>query len=262
MKRCAIVTGGTSGIGLAAAQALQQAGYSVYTFSRRGQGPEHLTHLRVDVTDEMAVEEAVEQVVRETGRLDLVVNCAGFGISGAVEFTDTRDVQRLFEVNFLGMVRVNRAALPHLRQTKGRIISISSVAAPVALPFQAYYSCTKAAVNDYTLALANEVRPFGVSVCALMPGDICTGFTSARQKTVLGDDLYGGRIERSVAKMERDERRGMQPETVGAFACRIAQKKRVKPLYTIGWSYKLVCLLAKLLPAGALNRIVYWVYAA
>ena len=136
------------------------------------------------------------------------------------------------------------------------------MAAPVALPFQAYYSCTKAAVNDYTLALANEVRPFGVSVCALMPGDICTGFTSARQKTVLGDDLYGGRIARSVAKMERDERRGMQPETVGAFVCRIAQKKRVKPLYTIGWSYKLVCLLAKLLPAGALNRIVYWVYAA
>lgn len=258
--KTAIVTGGTSGIGLAAALALARAGYAVYTFSRRETGPAGLTHLAVDVTDEAAVAAAVAQVVRQTGQLDLVVNCAGFGISGAVEFTETRDAQRLFDVNFFGMVRVSRAALPHLRQTKGRIINVSSVAAPVAIPFQTYYSASKAAVNAYTLALANEVRPFGVTVCAVMPGDIRTGFTAAREKTALGDDLYQGRIARSVARMERDEAGGMAPEAVAAKICRLAGKKHVKGLYAVGLSYQAVCLLAKLLPVRALNRVVFGLY--
>lgn len=253
----ALVTGGTSGIGLCTALELQKAGYAVYTFSRRGDGPDGMTHMQVDVTDEAAVQAAVQKI----GDLDLVVNCAGFGISGAVEFTETRDAQRLFDVNFFGMVRVNRAALPGLRRLRGRIINISSVAAPVAIPFQTYYSCTKAAVNDYTLALANEVRPFGVTVCAVMPGDISTGFTAAREKESRGDDLYQGRIARSVARMEHDETTGMKPETAGAYICKIARKKHVKGLYAIGFSYQCACVLAKLLPIRTLNWLVGELYA-
>ena len=258
--KTALVTGGTSGIGLCTAKELVKAGYSVYTFSRRGIGPAGMTHLAVDVTEESAVMEAVDEILRRENRLDLVVHCAGFGISGAVEFTDTADVQRLFDVNFFGIVRVNRAVIPHLRQSKGRIIHVSSVAAPVAIPFQTYYSCTKAAVNDYSLALANELRPFGISVCSVMPGDIRTGFTSARKKTELGDDLYGGRIRRSVARMERDEQTGMSPEQAGKFLRRIAEKRHVKPLYAIGFSYQCICLLVKLLPAAWVNRLVCQLY--
>ena len=261
MQQIAIVTGGTSGIGLATAQALGQAGYTVYTFSRRGRGPAGLHHLCADVTDEDAVRAAVEQVIAQEGQLDLVVNCAGFGISGAVEFTDTADAIRLFDVNFFGMVRVNRACLPYLRQSRGRILNVSSVAAPVAIPFQAYYSCTKAAVNDYSLALANEVRPFGVTVAAVMPGDIATGFTAAREKSAAGDDVYGGRIARSVAKMERDEETGMAPQVAGAYLCHLARKKRLKGLYAIGFTYKFFCLLAKLLPVRVLNALVFQLYA-
>ena len=257
MSLKALVTGGTSGIGLCTAKALQKAGYEVYTFSRRGEGPSGMTHMPVDVTDEAAVRAAVEKI----GDLDLVVNCAGFGISGAVEFTETQDAQRLFDVNFFGMVRVNRAALPGLRRRRGRIINISSVAAPVAIPFQTYYSCTKAAVNGYTLALANEVRPFGVTVCAVMPGDISTGFTAAREKENRGDDIYQGRIARSVARMEHDETSGMKPETAGAYICKIAGKKHVKGLYAIGFSYKCACMLAKLLPIRALNWLAGELYA-
>ena len=261
MQQIAIVTGGTSGIGLATAQALGQAGYTVYTFSRRGSGPAGLHHLCADVTDEDAVRTAVEQVIAREGRLDLVVNCAGFGISGAVEFTDTADAIRLFDANLFGMVRVNRACLPYLRQSRGRILNVSSVAAPVAIPFQAYYSCTKAAVNDYSLALANEVRPFGVTVAAVMPGDIATGFTAAREKSAAGDDVYGGRIARSVAKMERDEKTGMAPQVAGAYLCHLARKKRLKGLYAIGFTYKFFCLLAKLLPVRVLNALVFQLYA-
>ena len=119
--KTALVTGGTSGIGLCAAQELLKAGYTVYTFSRRGSGPAGMTHLAVDVTDEAAVVRAVDAIISRENRLDLVLHCAGFGISGAVEFTDTADAQRLFDVNFFGIVRVNKAAISHLRQSKGRI---------------------------------------------------------------------------------------------------------------------------------------------
>ena len=192
MNKTAIVTGGTSGIGKAAALALKKDGWTVYELSRRLTGTEGINHITADITDESGVAAAVEQVVSAEGHIDLVVNNAGFGISGAVEFTDTEDAKRLFDTDFFGMVRINRLIIPIMRkQGGGKIINISSVAAPIPIPFQTYYSAAKAAVNSYTMALANEVRPFKIGVCAVQPGDIKTGFTSARQKHALGDDVYG-----------------------------------------------------------------------
>ena len=147
------------------------------------------------------------------------------------------------------------------RQGGGRIINLSSVAAPVAIPFQAYYSATKAAVNDYTMALANELRPFGVTVCAVQPGDIRTGFTAAREKVIEGDDIYQGRIGRSVARMEHDEQTGMDPAKAGRFIANVAAKQSVKPLYTIGASYKFFVFLVRILPGRALNWLVGLLYA-
>ena len=183
-NRVAIVTGGTSGIGRATALALKEAGCTVYELSRRAQGVEGLHHIVADVTKEETVRAAVAEIMAREGRIDILVNNAGVGISGAVEFTDTADAKALFDVNFFGMVNMNRAVAPLMRAAgRGRIVNLSSVAAPVPIPFQAYYSATKAAVNAYTMALANELRPFGVTVCAVMPGDIHTGFTAARRTT-------------------------------------------------------------------------------
>lgn len=256
-----LVTGASSGIGLAAARAMAERGYVVYGLSRRGVGASEVRPLLADVTDETAVFAVVERIRQECGRLDVVIHSAGFGISGAAEFTETVAARQQLEVNFFGAATVNRAVLPLMRQQgAGRIIHVSSVAAMVAIPFQAYYSASKAAIQSYSLALANEVRPFGISVCAVMPGDICTGFTAARAKSAVGDAVYGGRIARSVGKMERDERSGMAPESAGAFLARVATRRRIKPLYAIGVSYKAVCLLAKLLPARAVNAIVGRLY--
>ena len=258
MNKTAIVTGGTSGIGKAAALALKNDGWTVYELSRRLTGTEGINHITADITDESGVAAAVEQVVSAEGHIDLVVNNAGFGISGAVEFTDTEDAKRLFDTDFFGMVRINRLIIPIMRkQGGGKIINISSVAAPIPIPFQTYYSAAKAAVNSYTMALANEVRPFKIGVCAVQPGDIKTGFTSARQKNTLGDDVYGGRIARSVCRMERDEQNGISPEVIGSLTAKIARKKRVKPLYTAGISYKFFIFLVHILPANILNRLVH-----
>ena len=280
-KKIAVLTGGTSGIGMQTALALKSAGYTVYELSRRAQGVEGLNHLVADVTDEAAVKKAVDEIVAREGKIDVLVNNAGFGISGAVEFTKTEDAKRLFDTNFFGMVNMNRAVVPVMREAgQGRIVNISSVAGQIPIPFQTYYSAAKAATNSYTMALANELRPYGITVCAVQPGDIKTGFTKAREKTVDGDDVYGGRIGRSVSRMEHDEQTGMDPadprleclftideETgmdpavAGKFIANVAMKKKVSPIYTIGASYSFLTFLTRLMSWKTMNKIIGAIYA-
>ena len=251
----ALVSGGSSGIGKATAELLVKKGYKVYELSRHGYDSDGIIHISADVTDEESIKSAVDTVFSREGQLNLLICNAGFGISGAVELTDIAQAKRLFDVNFFGMVRCIRAAIPLLRASGGgTIICLSSVAAPIAIPFQAYYSCTKSAINDLVLALRNELRPFRISVCAVMPGDVKTGFTSSREKSA-DDPIYKGAIEHAVSTMERDEQNGMSPNKVAAVIARAAERKYPAPLYTVGFKYKLFVLLSRLLPA----RICCWI---
>lgn len=261
-NRVAIVTGGSSGIGRCTVTALAQSGCVVYELSRRDIPLKGVKHLNTDVTDETSVIAAINQIAQEQGKIDIVVNCAGFGISGAVEFTELSDAKRQFDVNFFGMINVNKAVLPYMRRNGGgRIVNISSVAAVAHIPFQTYYSASKAAIESYTCCLANEVKPFGISVTCVQPGDIATGFTEARRKSAVGDDVYHGRISRSVAGMEKDEQNGMRPETAGKYIAKIAFRKGVKPIYTLGMGYKCLRVLCKILPCRLRNWIVGILYA-
>lgn len=261
--KAALVTGGSSGIGRACARALADMGCRVYEFSRRNIPQEGVTHLSGDVCDEKAMSDAVNTILKDCGCIDILVCCAGFGISGAVEFTELSDAGRQLDVNFFGTVNAVKAVLPHMRQQgRGRIVCTSSVAGAIPIPFQTYYSVSKAAINAYVRALRCEVAPYGIRVCAVMPGDISTGFTAAREKSPVGDDIYGGRISRSVAGMEKDEQKGGTPAAAGRFLARRAlQKRAVKPLYTIGLSYRLFTLLERLLPRRFLGWLVYLLYA-
>ncbi|MBQ1826454.1 MAG: SDR family NAD(P)-dependent oxidoreductase [Erysipelotrichaceae bacterium] len=262
MYKTAIVTGGTSGIGLQTALSLKKDhGYDVFVFSRRDFSHEGMNHIRCDVSNPQEVQKAVDEVIGRQGRLDLLVNCAGMGISGAIEFTDINEARALFDVNFFGTVNVIGECIDHLRLTKGRIINISSVAATVPIPFQSFYSASKAAINSYSLSLANELRPFGISVCAVMPGDTATGFTSARRKSEEGDMLYQGRISRSVSKMEKDEMSGADSAVSGRKIAKLAVSYRSPPLYPIGFSYKLVNFLMRILPVSLSQRLIYMLYA-
>ena len=260
MEKVVILTGGTSGIGAATARLLRQEGCKVYEFSRRD--ADDPMHFSVDVTDEAAVKAAVDAVAAKEGRIDILVNNAGFGISGAMEFTESADAHRLMEVNLFGMDNMIRAVLPHMRRAgAGRIVNISSVAGVFAIPFQAWYSISKAAVRSMTLALYNEVAPYGIQVAAVLPGDIKTGFTAARQKSVAGDEAYGGRISKSVEKMEKDEQNGMSPEAAAKTVARVAlQKGRVKPFYTIGFAYQALVFLDRILPCRAVRWLLFQLY--
>ena len=262
MDKIIIITGGSSGIGLETAKALQKSGCKVYEFSRRKASFDFMEHICVDVSDEAQVRAAVDAVVKKEGRIDVLINNAGFGISGAFEFTDTAEAKRLMDVNLFGMSNTIKAALPHMRRQKsGRIVNLSSVAGPLPIPFQSWYSISKAAVNALTMSVANEVKPYGISICCVMPGDIRTGFTAARRKSITGDDAYQGRIARSVARMEKDEQGGMSPSIAGTFIARLALKKSVSPYNTIGLVYKCCILLSKLLPGRLIRFILGIMYA-
>lgn len=263
MNRVVVISGGSSGIGFHTAEALVEQGCKVYDLSRH-ENPDHraVHHIPTDVCDNDAVNRAIQQIIATEGRIDILINNAGFGISGAVEFTDPEEVKRLFDVNFFGAFRLTKAVLPYMRkQGSGKIINISSVAAVAPIPFQTFYSASKAAILAYTMSTANELRPFGITVCSVLPGDIRTGFTSARCKNAIGDDVYEGRITRSVLRMERDEQNGMSPIKAGRFIAKIALNRRKKPLYTIGFTYKALTLLIKLLPSGLVNYILKLMYA-
>lgn len=261
MSRVCVVTGGSSGIGREITKILSDKGFSVYEISRSGYSNHKAQHVYADVTDEETVKEAIAEIISKERRINLLINCAGFGISGAIEFTELEDARRQFDVNFFGMVNVCKAVIPHMREKKGgRIVNISSLAAVVPIPFQAFYSASKAAIDTYTCALANEVKSFGISVCAVLPGDIATGFTANRKKSVEGNDIYHDMILKSVGKMENDEQKGMSAKTAAKLIVKIALRERVKPLYSIGFTNKAISVLAKVFPMSFVNFIVRKMY--
>lgn len=261
-SKVAIVTGGSSGIGRATAAHLSRRGCRVYELSRRENPQPGVTHIAADITDPEQVRAAVDGILAEAGHIDILINNAGYGVSGAAELTDSADAHAQLELNLYGMDNMTKAVLPHMRaQGGGRVVCLSSIAGVLPIPFQLWYSVSKAAVNAYVLALQNEVRPYGVTVCAVLPGDIATGFTDARVKSASGDDIYGGRISRSVSTMEKDERGGMSPDKAGRYIARVALKKRTRPLLAIGLSYKAVAVAAKVLPRRLSNYIVGLIYA-
>jgi len=261
-KRVVVISGGSSGIGKSIASAFSKAGDIVYSLSRTGISSPGITCLLTDVTSAESVDHAVDTIIKLEKRIDILINCAGYGISGAIEFTDIEDAKQLFETDFWGMVRLNASVIPYMRKNRsGLIINLSSVAAILPIPFQSYYSAAKAAVTSYTLSLANELKPFSIRVCAIQPGDVSTGFTSARKKSTKGDDIYNGRIHKSVGRMEKDEQNGMDPDVVARSVMRIADRTRVRPVYTTGLKYRFFILLARVLPLRFVNWALYQLYA-
>ncbi|MBE7024512.1 MAG: SDR family NAD(P)-dependent oxidoreductase [Ruminococcaceae bacterium] len=257
--KVAAITGASGGIGRETAQLLA-AEYRVYDLSRTGQDGANIVHIDTDVTSEESLSAAFRRIEAREGRLDLLICNAGIGIAGAAEFTTEEAAQYQINVNFFGVFRTVKNALPLLRLSRGRIVAISSAAATFPIPFQSFYSASKAAINTFVCALRNEVRTFGVSVCAIMPGDTKTGFTDARKKAFQGEDVYGGRIGPSVYVMEKDEQNGMPAEKVAKTIVRIAKKRRIRPLYTAGLKYKLFIVVKKLVGMTVVNWLIGLLY--
>lgn len=211
MGQVVLVTGTSSGFGRAIAEALHLRGYRVFGTTRRPSPAADPVAYRVvplDVDSESSVTEGVAEVLRQAGRLDVLVNNAGLGYAGAIEDTTVEEARSQFETNFFGMHRLCRAVLPHMRaQRAGRIVNMSSLAGLVSVPFQGMYSASKFAVEAYSEALRMEVRPFGIRVAMVEPGDFATGFTANRRMTAASTagSPYAERCRTAVRRMAEDE---------------------------------------------------------
>lgn len=261
-----LVTGGSSGIGKALVDLLLEKDCQVFSLSRSllereaySAGGE-LRQIACDITDQEALDRAFQAVFQETDALDLLFSNAGFGIAGALVDTPKEEVIRQFDVNVFSALEVISRAMPLLEKAGGRIILTSSVAAVVSLPFQGLYSASKASLNMLALALNTELKPFGVRAIAVMPGDVSTPFTDNRQKDVCPLTAYGQRCPQSVARMEKDERLGTSPVLTARRIIRIACKRAPKPLYGLGFSYRLILLAFKCFPIRLTNWLVSLLY--
>ena len=181
-RQVILITGASSGIGKATANLLVQQGYTVYGTSRKAsESTNGVRMLTMDVTQPASIQQAVEQILSEQGRIDILINNAGLGISGALELETDEEIGKQMDTNFMGVVRMCKAVIPIMRkERKGFIINISSIGGLIAVPFQGFYSASKFAVEGYSEALQHEVRPFGIRVCLVEPGDFYTNFTANR----------------------------------------------------------------------------------
>lgn len=247
-----LITGISSGFGLETAQMLAQKGHTVYgTVRREVDKLPGVHYLYADVTDRNAVKSVVEDIVAKEKCIDVLICNAGMGVSGPVEFTSEEDVHRQMDTNFGGVVNFIQATLPYMREAKaGRIICMSSIGGLIGLPFQAFYSASKFALEGFCEGLRLEVRDFGISVTMINPGDFSTGFTGARRKTDASAEKFYPTYAVSMHNIEKDELDGLQPIVVARTISRVIWKKHPAHRYVAAtFEQRLSVLLKRILPS-------------
>jgi NAD(P)-dependent dehydrogenase (short-subunit alcohol dehydrogenase family) len=255
-----LITGASSGIGRGCAEYLQGRGYKIYGASRTPQ-PADLgwQSIQLDVNDDASVIDGIRQVLEAEGRLDVVVNCAGFGIAGAVEDTSIAEAKAQFETNFFGVLRVCKAVLPAMRhQRSGLIINISSIAGVVSLPFQAFYSAGKFALEGMSEALRMEVQPYGIRIVLVEPGDFRTQFAANRKLTeeAQNNSSYKEKFGKALAVFEKEESNGADPLAIAHLIERLIRKSNPKLRYSVGPAFqRIVPALKQILPHKVYERL-------
>ncbi|GIU02808.1 oxidoreductase [Shewanella morhuae] len=254
----ALVTGASSGIGLVTAQALVKAGYQVFGTSRKAvASTTDITMLVCDVTDEASVQDLVNEVVKQAGRIDLVVNNAGVGLLGGAEESTIAQVQRLFDVNVFGVARVINAVLPIMRAQKGgRIINMSSILGLIPSPFNAYYASTKHAIEGYSESLDHEVRGFGIRVVLVQPGVTRTAFEENLTRADQTIAIYAEGRARSESLMRKWVEGGDDPQVVADTVVKAATDTKPSLRYSAGKQSGQVRALRRYLPSGIFDKIM------
>lgn len=259
MSKVVLITGASSGLGQALAGQLAGKGYRVYGTSR-SPGENNLPYqmTAMDVQDEDSVRKAIARIVEKEGRLDAVINNAGIGIAGPLEQLAAENIEKVLDTNVKGVVRVIQAALPHLRQSKGRVLNISSIGALFGLPYRGIYCASKAAVDLITEALRMELATHGVQACSIHAGDIQTNINANRIKDYdPSDPTYRESFERVYADIDKDVNKGLPAEEVARQVIRAMESPRLRRYYTVGKPLQRLSILAKrLLPAPLFEKII------
>ncbi len=256
--KIALVTGASSGIGEATAQRLAKAGYRVYGTSRRGAaaGQRSFEMLPLDVTSDESVEAVVRDVIRLEGRIDLLVNNAGFSVAPAgAEESSIEQARSIFDTNFFGLLRMTRAVLPHMRrQGSGRIINISSIFGFLPAPYMALYAATKHAIEGYSESLDHEVRTRGIRVSVVEPANTSTQFDANQlQADSKLDEYREARVAVAKRMTEMVVTEGDQPGVIADAVLKAASADRPKLRYPAGAGASRLRWLRRFAPAGMLD---------
>jgi len=257
-KPVALVTGASSGIGKAAALALVDAGFEVVGTSRNTVGVAPLngvTFLDLDVTSDESVSTVVGRVIERFGRLDVLVNNAGTGAAGAAEESSVAQDQRVFDINFFGLVRMTKAVLPHMRTAgKGRIVNISSVLGLVPAPYMASYAATKHAIEGYSESVDHEVREHGIRVLLVEPAYTRTGFDAKAIQPDAPLPIYAEQRHVFDGVMARAMADGDDPAIVADAIVAAATDPKPKLRYTAGSAAGRVSALRRFVPTRVFDR--------
>ncbi len=260
MSKVVFITGASKGIGKVTAEYLHQKGYVVYGSSRNPK-PKlyHFNLIPMDVTKKDSVKKAIQQIIDKEGRIDVLVNNAGIGITGSIEETPSQEICNAFETNFFGAIEVIKSVLPQMRQQKsGLIINITSIAGYTGLPFRGFYSACKSALEIATESLSMEVKHFGIDVTNIAPGDFATNIASARYHTpVFEDSVYKESYEKNIKLMDDHVTHGDNPLKMAKAIDKVIRTSNPKIHYKVGdFMQKFSIVLKRILPDKVYEKLL------
>ncbi len=266
MGKVVLITGISSGFGRETAGLLAKHGHSVYgTIRLPGEAVDDVNILNMDLIDPESIKKAVETVVAKEGRLDVLINNAGMHTGGPIETMPEEYIRLQMDTNFMGMVRLTREVLPVMRnQGGGRIINFSSIGGLIGLPFQAFYSASKFAIEGFSEALRIEISKFNIKVIVINPGDFHTS-NSANRRNFLAppgpEDLYKDQFERALSAIEKDETGGWDPVILARKLVKIVECRNPAERYIIAsLEQKASIILKRILPAKVFTSILAGYY--
>jgi short-subunit dehydrogenase len=248
-----LITGISSGFGKEIAHLLVTRGYKVYGTSRREiECDSRINLLNIDVTDVLSVQKGVQMVLDAEGRIDVLVNNAGMGITGSLEDASEDEMHLQMNSNFFGMVHLVQAVLPSMRANRrGKIINISSLAGLMGLPYQGYYSASKYAIEGFSDSLRMELHEFGIQVILVNPGDFATHFTQNRRKVAHHSEDYLTQFQKTLSVIEKDETNGLKPVVLAQEIEAIIKASHPSSRYIVASAeQKLAVYLKKFLPSS------------
>lgn len=262
-SKVVLITGTSSGIGRSTAEYLSGLGHRVFGASRTRPREANFEWVKMDVTNQESVREAVGQVLERVGRIDVLINNAGLGIVGPLEETTDELICQVFNTNVMGFLRVSRAVIPIFRKQKqGKIITISSIAGEMGLPFRGVYSATKASIEALTESLSMELMEFNIQVCSLLPGDIATSINQNRLVVELKpDSVYASSFAKIHRQINEEVSNADKPIVIARAIAHIIEAPRARLHYTVGpFLQKAAIWMRILLPQRFFERLLMRFY--